>query len=355
MTTATREGIVATYDGTKESGLNGGIVDDGRGADGNPLESRTVVGARARARFDFWENYEHRPGATVGDAAAPPARVTPHGHAKEKERFVTSAERRARDEKAKTAASGASGAARVMSPRRNRAGSAETRRGLELAKRRAEARHSRGSAGRPRPVREATTRGRDRPARDIRAGRPRRTPRVPVARVPVTRVPVPPERSVRPPTGPRRAPRTNPRCTRESPRVSPRTISRHRRRWGSEPRRGCPLAANDADRPCPPAACTAPARGYPRYNSASPGRPPRDWRAATRKRAAAGRRAAAKSRRRREDIPRRERSRRTRRRRIRRRDCRRCSCFAKDTRARRARRRRPTRTATRESRNMKTR
>ena len=147
MTTATREGIVATYDGTKESGLNGGIVDDGRGADGNPLESRTVVGARAKARFDFWENYEHRPGATVGDAAAPPARVTPHGHAKEKERFVTSAERRARDEKAKTAASGASGAARVMSPRRNRAGSAETRRGLELAKRRAEARHSRGSAG----------------------------------------------------------------------------------------------------------------------------------------------------------------------------------------------------------------
>ena len=77
MTTATREGIVATYDGTKESGLNGGIVDDGRGADGNPLESRTVVGARARARFDFWENYEHRPGATVGDAAAPPGASHP--------------------------------------------------------------------------------------------------------------------------------------------------------------------------------------------------------------------------------------------------------------------------------------
>lgn len=147
MATATREGIVATYDGTKESGLNGGIVDDGGGAEGNPLEARTVVGARAKARFDFWENYEHRPGATAGNAAAPPARVTPHGHAKEKERFITSAERRARDEKAKNAASGASGAARVTSPRRNRAGSAETRRGLDLAKKRAESRNSRGSAG----------------------------------------------------------------------------------------------------------------------------------------------------------------------------------------------------------------
>ena len=246
---------------------------------------------------------------------------------------MTSAERRARDEKAKTAASGASGAARVMSPRRNRAGSAETRRGLELAKRRAEARHSRGSAGSRPSSQGSDDAGTGSSGAGHSRGSSARTPRVPVARVPVTRVPVPPERSVRPPTGPRRAPRTNPRCTRESPRVSPRTISRHRRRWGSEPRRGCPLAANAADRPCPPAA--APLRRGVTLATTRRLRVAR--RAIGERRQEGGPRREGERRQKVDDDEkishRRERLRRTRRRRIRRRDCRRCSCFAKDTRA----------------------
>ena len=73
-------GIVAA--GVGHASTSGGSTKPGSssvaGQDlGDPVEMTTVVGARARARFDFWENFELVTGASRyrGDAAP----VTPHG------------------------------------------------------------------------------------------------------------------------------------------------------------------------------------------------------------------------------------------------------------------------------------
>ena len=187
MTTATREGIVATYDGTKESGLNGGIVDDGRGADGNPPSRAPWWRARqgafrllGKSRTQTGRDGRQR-GGTPG--ASHPTRTRQgegtfrdeRGASREGRKGQDGGERRERRRASDVTPTKSSGV------RRNAKGT-RTRERRPRHDTREEAR------GRARPVRKLDDAGTGSVRRGTSARVGRDTPRVPVARVPVTRV-----------------------------------------------------------------------------------------------------------------------------------------------------------------------